>query len=73
MSLASDYAATQATAASGQVTANAAAPPPLVGANATFSVTPAGNLLVTRTTNNPAEASPAAALAVRDWITATFG
>ena len=73
MSLASDYAASQATAAAGQVTANTGVPAPLVGANATFSVTPQGNLLVTRTSTNPSEATPAAALALRDWITTTFG
>lgn len=73
MSLASAYAATQAAAAVGQVNANVGEPPPLVGANATFSVTPAGNMLVTKTGSGPAEAPPAAALAVAAWITQTFG
>jgi hypothetical protein len=73
MSRASDYAATQATAAAGQVTANVGEPTPLVGPKATFSVTKEGNLLVTPTGGGPNEASPAAALALAAWITLNFG
>ena len=73
MSLASDYAAAQATQAANQVTVNVTEPPKLVGANATFSVTKAGNMLVTPTGSGVTEAPPAAALAVAAWITATFG
>jgi hypothetical protein len=73
MSLASVYAASQTTQTSNQATTDATVPAPLVGANATFSVTKAGNMLVTPTGPGINEASPAAALAVASWINATFG
>lgn len=75
MSLASDYAATQATAASEQATANAAVPAPFVGPNGgRAEVTPTGGLLLVPGTGTSAlEITAAAALALRDWITATFG
>jgi hypothetical protein len=74
MSLASDYAATQATAASGVVTANAAIPAPFVGPNGRAEVTATGNLRIVRTSSQDnIEIPPAGALAFRDWITATFG
>jgi hypothetical protein len=72
MSLASVYAASQTSAATDQATANAGVPAPLVGAHATFSVTPAGNMLITKTDTAPAEATPAQAIAVANWINATF-
>lgn len=73
MSLASDYAATQAQAAANLVTANQAVPPQLDGPNATFVVTAQGNLRVIAKGSGPVEASPAAALAVAAWIVQTFG
>lgn len=75
MSLASDYAATQATAANGQATANAAVPAPFVGpggGRAEVSVT-GGLRLVPGTGTSSLDITSAAALALRDWITATFG
>lgn len=74
MSIASDYAAAQATADADKVTANQTVPAPFVGPNGSLSVTPDGNLLVT-----PASAGsnltlpPDAALAAAAWIVATFG
>jgi hypothetical protein len=65
MSLASDYAAAVAAATAG-------APPKLVGLNATFEVSPTGNLLVTRTSTLPLEASPTQALIVANWIITNF-
>ncbi len=74
MSLASDYAAIQATAAQDQVNANAAVPPSFTGPNGSLTVTKDGNLLIV-----PAAAGsnltlpPAAALAAALWINQTFG
>lgn len=73
MSLASDYAATQASADATKVTANQAAPPMLDGPNATLSVTPDGQCLITPKSNtNPVTIPPAQAVAVANWILATF-
>jgi len=73
MSLASDYAATQATAASGQATANATVPPPFVGPNGRAEVTSGGNLRLVPTTGGNFEIPPAGALAFAAWIESTFG
>jgi hypothetical protein len=72
MSLASDYAATQATAAADLVNANASAPPSFVGPNGRAEVTNTGNLRVIPTTQGNLEIPPAAALALAQWITDTF-
>ena len=65
MSLASDYAASQA--------AQATPPAPFVGLNGRAEVTPSGNLRLVQTGSGVFEIPPAAALAFRDWLTATFG
>jgi hypothetical protein len=74
MSLASAFAATQATAGSDQVAADAAKPPSFAGPNGTAEVTKTGNL---RMTPGPGvgvfEIPPAAALAFAAWIVETFG
>lgn len=68
MSLATDYATAYA---SGQAVG---APSPFVGPNGRAEVTPSGNMKITP--NYPgtiSEIPPAGALAMRDWITTTFG
>jgi len=73
MSRASDFAATQAAAAAQQVTANQAEPPKLEGPKATFVVTDEGNLrVIPKSSTEDMVAPPAAALAIADWINATF-
>lgn len=74
MSLASDYAATQAAAATTKETANASIPPSLEGPNAILSVDISGFLLITpKVTSAPLLIPPQQALAVASWINATFG
>lgn len=76
MSLASDYAARASTAATSVTTASATVPPPLIGPGGVVraEVTPAGFMrLLPGQGGVPIELPPAAALALRDWITATFG
>lgn len=75
MSLASDYAATQATVATEQVTANASAPSPFIGpGGGRGEVTNTGGLRLTPGTGvSSLELTASAALSLRDWITATFG
>jgi hypothetical protein len=74
MSLASDYAAQQATVASELVTANAGRPAPFVGPNGSAEVTTTGNLrLVPGPSFNNIEIPPANALLLAAWINATFG
>ena len=73
MSIASDYAAAQAIQTTDQAAVDATAPAPLVGPNATFSVTKTGTLLVTKTGRaDVIEATAAQAKAVADWIYANF-
>lgn len=73
MSLASDYASTQAAAAAGQVTANQSAPPTLEGPNAIISVDPDGQCRITPKSNtNPVVIPAQQAVAVAQWILATF-
>lgn len=73
MSLASDYAATQANADATKVTANQAAPSSLEGPNATLSVTPDGQCLITPKTNtNPITIPAQQAIVVANWIIQTF-
>ena len=72
MSLASDYAASQSSAAAEQVSANANAPPSFTGPNGRAEVTTTGNLRLVSTGSGLFEIPPAAALAFRDWLTTTF-
>lgn len=68
MSLASDYAAA--------VVANqtTAPPAPFVGPNGRMEVTTAGNLRIVPNTAGVNQEIPAAGvLAIRDWMTTTFG
>lgn len=74
MSLASDYAARQSTVEAQKVTANESAPAKLEGPNATLSVDVNGDLMIVPKTTASQLTIPAAqALAVAQWITATFG
>lgn len=74
MSLASDYAATQAAAETTKETANASIPPSLEGPNATLSVDVTGYLLITpKVASTPLLIPPQQALAVAAWINQTFG
>lgn len=72
MSLASDYAALQASAAAGLVTANVAVPTPFTGPNGRAEVTTTGGLRLVKTTSGDFEITSGAALAFAAWITATF-
>lgn len=72
MSVARDYATRQAAAAAQQVMANESEPPKLEGPNGTLVVTAEGNLRVVPK-GNSFEAPPQVALAIAQWITATFG
>lgn len=74
MSLASDYAATQAAANITKETANASIPPSLEGPNAVLSVDVSGALLITpKGSSGPLLIPPQQALAVAAWINTTFG
>ncbi len=75
MSLASVYAATQASAAADVVTANASAPTPFVGPNGRAEVTTTGSLRLVPTVsgNSVIEISAANALLLAAWLTETFG
>lgn len=73
MSLASDYAATQAAAAANQVSANETQPPSLDGPNATISVTDDGQCRIVPKGSVTTVVIPAnQAIAVANWIIATF-
>jgi len=72
MSLASDYAASQATAAADQVTANASVPAPFVGPNGRAEVTASGGMRLVPTGTSPFEIPAAGAVAFATWITDTF-
>jgi hypothetical protein len=73
MSLASDYAALQATAASDLVTANQGQPPAFTGPNGHAEVTVTGGLRLVPGPGGNFEISSVAALAFAAWIVATFG
>ena len=76
MSLASDYAARATTAATSVATATASAPAPFTGPGGASraEVAPNGNMrLLPGQGGAPIEIPPGAALALRDWITLTFG
>jgi hypothetical protein len=73
MSLASVYAASQASAAAGQVTANEAVPPPFIGPNGRAEVTASGGMRLVPNSTGLMEVPAASALAMAAWITATFG
>lgn len=73
MSLASDFAASQAAAAAGQVTANELEPPSFGGPNGKATVSVAGNLRLEPGAGNKFEIPPAAALAFAQWVIDTFG
>lgn len=74
MSLASVYAASQASADAGKATATAGVPTPFVGPNGRADVSPTGTLILSPSSAGGAiEISAVGALAFRDWLTATFG
>jgi hypothetical protein len=73
MSLASVYAASQASADATKATATASVPAAFVGPNGRADVTPEGNMRLTQTTSGSFDIPAAGALAFRDWITTTFG
>lgn len=73
MSLASVYAASQATAAAQQVNANESAPPPFIGPNGRAEVTLEGRLRLVQTTTGEFTIPAAGALAFAAWLTDTFG
>lgn len=73
MSLASEYAAALAVVAADKATTKDTEPPALAESNVRFSVTDEGDMLVSPTGSGAPVVTPARALAVAAWITATFG